>query len=105
MSGGVAQAPVLIEPSVQIVIEDGNLHANVVQDVEPILEDAKKRHNEGLHGSADLKHAAEIPNVLIEAYCATNGITYEEWCRNREHVRRLLNDPAISHFRIWKGRV
>jgi len=100
-----ASEPVLVEPRVEFVKEDGFIHANVVQDVEPILEDAKRRHNEGLHGGREMRHAAEIPNVLIESYCNQHGITYEEWSRNREHIRRLLNDPAIAHFRIWKGRV
>lgn len=97
--------PVLVEPRVELLIEDGLMHANVVQDVEPILEDAKRRHNEGVHGSSEMRHAAEIPNVLIEAYCNQAGITYEEWCRNKDHIRRVLNDPALAHFRIWKGRV
>ena len=86
-------------------VEDGVLVISRRQDVEPILERAKAMHREGLHGSSEMRLAAEIPNVLIEDYCNRNGITYQEWAQNKEHKRRLLNDPAIAAFRIWPGRV
>jgi len=76
-----------------------------VQDVEPILETCKAFHNEGLHGESDMKHAARIPNVIIERYLNDNHITMQEFMNNEEHIKRLLNDPSLSHFRIWKGRI
>ncbi|KGF25661.1 hypothetical protein [Oligella urethralis] len=75
------------------------------QDVGDILREAKARSNEGLHGSNELKHAMTIPNVILEAYCNNNGITFNELMNNDEHIKRILNDPALSHFRVWKGRV
>ena len=75
------------------------------QDVEPILEEAKRRHNEGLQGSKEYKHAMSIPNVLVEKYCQMHGITFAEFMGNEQHIRRMLSDPDLSHFRIWKGRV
>ena len=75
------------------------------QDVGDILREAKAKSNEGLHGSNELKHAMTIPNVILEAYCNNNGITFEELMSNDEHIKRILNDPALSHFRVWKGRV
>lgn len=75
------------------------------QDVEPIIELAKHLHNTGQHGSSDMKHAAEIPMVLVEAYLTQNGITFHEFANNQDHVKRLLADPAIEHFRVWKGRI
>lgn len=95
------------EVKTQIVVDPSEdvFHVNRVQDVEPILEDAKRRHNEGLHGSKDYKHAMSIPNVLVERYCELNGISYAEFMGNEQHIRRMLNDPELSHFRIWKGRV
>ncbi len=89
----------------RLSLVDGALVVQNTQQCTPIAEYATRLHNEGLHGSSDMKHAGEIPNVIIEAYCAQNGITFEEWCRNKEHVRRLLNDPAVSAFRPWKGRL
>lgn len=75
------------------------------QDVGDILREAKAKSNEGLHGSNELKHAMTIPNVILEAYCNNYGITFNELMNNDEHIKRILNDPALSHFRVWKGRV
>lgn len=94
-------------PGVQTVValQDGALVTGTVQDCTAIVEHTKARHNEGYHGSSDMKHAASIPFVIVERYCNDNGITMEEMSRSQEHKRRLLNDPANAAFRIWKGRV
>lgn len=84
---------------------NGNIAFERVQDCTPFVEDAKARHNEGHHGSSEMRHAARIPFVVVERYCNDHNITFEEFMKNREHVKRLLNDPALSAFRIWKGQV
>ena len=90
----------------QIAVDhEDRVVVRLTDDVEPLLEYTKAMHNEGLHGSSDMKLAGSIPNILIEDYCNRMGITYEEWSQNPEHIRRVVNDPALSHFRIWKGRV
>lgn len=75
------------------------------QDVEAILNNAKARHNEGFTGSSDMKHAAKFPMILVDKYCNDHNITMHEFLGNKEHIRRMLNDPSLSHFRIWKGAV
>lgn len=89
----------------RIVEEDGKMHIGRFQDCTPILDYAKRQHNEGHHGSADMKHAARIPNVIIERYCNDHGIEFSECMNNRDHMRAMLNDPSLSGFRIWKGNV
>lgn len=84
---------------------DGSLTTGTVQDCTPIAEYAKARHNAGLTGSGDMKLAASIPFVIVEKYCNDNNITFAEFSRDKAHTRRLLTDPALSHFRIWKGAV
>ncbi len=85
---------------------DGDLmHVENVQDCTPIAEYAKARQREGLHGSSEMKLAGSIPLVMVEKYCNDNGITYPEWMSNKEHIRRMLQDPALAHFRIWNGRI
>lgn len=89
-----------------VALEEGNLISGSVSHVShAIAENAKARHNEGMHGSSDMKHAARVDPVIIEKYLNMNGITLNEFCSSQEHMRRFLVDPAISHFRIWKGRV
>lgn len=84
---------------------DGSLTTGTVQDCEPILEHTKAMHNEGLHGSSDMRLAASIPLVVVEKWCNDNHVSYEELGRSAELKKRMLNDPALGLFRIWKGRV
>ena len=91
--------------STVIDVTDGVLTAGTVQDCDPIAEYTKALHNEGLHGSSDMKHAGFIPDVFIEKYCNDNGVTFHEFMANREHIRRVINDPALAAFRVWPGRV
>lgn len=65
-----------------------------------IADYCKARQNEGLTGSKDLKHLAEFPAELVEKYCNDKGVTFAEWMQNPVHARAMLNDPALSHFRI-----
>lgn len=85
--------------------EDGQTIFERVQDCTSIAEKTKALHNEGHHGSSEMKHAAKLPFVLVERYCNDNGITFAEFCNGQEHIRRMLNDPSLSAFRVWPGRV
>lgn len=93
------QTRVVADPS------EERLHVQRVQDVEPILEHAKARASSGLTGSADYWHMAELPMVIVEKYCNENGITFAEFMANTEHVRRMVNDPALAAFRVHGGRM
>ena len=88
-----------------IAVEDGNLHAGSVQDCTPIAEYATARRNEGHHGTSDMKLAASLPFVMVEKYCNDHRLTLNEFIRDRAHVRSMLNDPALPHFRVWPGKV
>lgn len=64
------------------------------------------RANEGFHGpDKDFKLKASIPSILIEHYCQQHGISLREFMTNREHVKRMVNDPDLSYFRIAPGRM
>jgi hypothetical protein len=95
-------------PGMQSVVElssDGYLTTGTVQDCTAIAEQMKAMHNSGDFGSSDMRYAGRIPNVFVEKYCNDNGITFHEFMTNREHVKRLINDPALADFRVYKGRV
>lgn len=89
----------------RIVMQDGQTVFGRTQDCTAIAESCKVLQSEGEHGSGEMRHAAKIPNVLIEKYCNDQGITFEEWMRDPVHARRMCNDPANAMFRIWPGRV
>lgn len=69
-------------------------------EIHGIADYCKARQNEGLTGSKDMPVLAEYPAALVEKYINDAGITFAEWMRNPEHVRRMLRDPALAHFRI-----
>lgn len=86
-----------------IFAQDDKLVIGRSQDCTPILEDAKRRHKEGHHGTSDVKHAARLPSVIIEKYCNEQGITFAEFMRDPVHIKRVVQHPDNSMFRIWKG--
>lgn len=97
----------MIEAGVKrdLLLQDGALVSSITQDCVPIAEYTKARSREGHHGSADMKLAASIPFVFIEKYLIDAGITFKEFAGSPDHKRRLLSDPALADFRVWKGQV
>jgi hypothetical protein len=95
----------MIDLDTKFHFHDGNMTVQRTQDCTPIAERMKALHNGGHHGSSEMKHAASIPFVIIEDYCNKNNITFHECMSNKEHMRRMLNDPDLSAFRVWKGKV
>jgi hypothetical protein len=88
-----------------VALEDGTLHTGTTQDCTPYLERAQAMHKAGHFGSSDMRLAASVPVVLVEKYCNDNNISLQELARDQAHQKRFLNDPALAHFRIWKGAI
>lgn len=86
-------------------IHDGNMTVQRTQDCTAILDNCKAKHNEGIHGSSDMRLAASLPYIVIEAYCNQHNLTFQEVMQNKVHIKKMLNDPDLSGFRVWKGRV
>lgn len=85
--------------------EDGRLIISSTQDCTPIAEHCKALHNEGFHGSKEMRHAASFPKVIVEKYLNMTGVTFEQFMADPVHVKRMCNDPINKDFRIWPGRV
>lgn len=94
---------------IQTKIHQNHDHGGVsferVQDCTAIAERCKARQNMGDTGSSEMRLAASIPFVIIEKYCNDHNLTYHEFSIDPAHLKTLLNDPALSHFRIWNGKV
>jgi hypothetical protein len=84
---------------------DGNMSVERIQDCTAIAENIKRQKNEGRTGSKDMKLAASLPFVIVEQYCNLNNIEFSEFIGNKEHIKRLLNDPDLKGFRVWEGRI
>lgn len=75
-----------------------------VQDVEPIMKFAHNQRVNGDVGSSEMRHAASLPMVVVEAYCNDKGITFHEFMNDPRHAKSMLNAPELRAFRIWEGR-
>lgn len=105
-----------MKPSTEFAAEDGDVHGVLVQHgdegavvvreqyVGDIRDHCIARANEGHHGpSKDMRLMASLPAVLIEHYCNVTQISFREFMNNPEHVKRMVNDPALADFRIAPG--
>lgn len=99
------EGPAVTQPQTKISLHDDTLVVSRSQDVDPILRSVRaERHATGGRNKAgDMMHAARLPMVVIEQYCNSNNLTFQEWMNNPEHARRMLNDPALAAFRVWEG--
>jgi hypothetical protein len=97
-----------LAPGLQSVIalEDGNLITGTSQDCTAIAERTQAMSRSGYQGpSSEMKLAGSVPFVFVEKYLADNALTMRELMINKDHIKRLLSDPAVAHFRVWKGRL
>lgn len=76
-----------------------------LDDLKAVADVCKGLQNSGLTGTREMRHLAEFPGFLIEAYCHQHGIEWDEWFRNPVHCQRMLQDPDLAHFRVDRGRV
>lgn len=100
------EAPIVPEfVGTDMSVANGEIRVNRWQDVEPILERCKElaRSDQFRSPSNEMHHAAEFPNVVVEQYIKSKGITYEEFMNNPVHVKAMMADPALSHFLIAKN--
>lgn len=89
----------------RVHVSDNGLTIQRVQDVEPILDGTHARRIAGMTGSSEMRHAASLPMVVVEAYCNDKGITFQEFMADQQHVKCMLNTPELRAFRVWEGRV
>lgn len=90
----------------KIVEQDGQtaiVHEESADHAKGIAEVAQRLSIEGLHGDKEMRHLAEFPGIVIQMYCDANGIEWADWFANPEHARRMMKDPALAHFLVWKG--
>ena len=89
----------------KIAVQDDRMFVGRSQDCTAIAEYAQARQREGHHGDKEMKFAASLPYVIVEKYCNEKRITFAEFMGNREHIKRICNDPDNAAFRIWPGKL
>lgn len=74
-------------------------------DANTVAEHCKALHNAGLTGDGDMKLAMSVPGWFIVDWCNKKGITIARFMREQSVQTRFLEDPELSMFRVWKGRI
>lgn len=82
----------------------GDFAIETRQDVEPILDENKRRQNagDGFTPSRDMRHVATIPNVVLQLWKDQYGLDF----MNRDHwkdIRAKLNDSDWRWLRTAPG--
>ena len=89
-----------------VALEDGKLITGSVQDATPYLEHAAMLRSAGDgKKSKELWHVASFPAVVVEKYCNLAGIEFSEFMQNPVHIKRMVQDPALSGFRVAGGNI
>jgi hypothetical protein len=65
---------------------------------------AKSMANEGVHGSKEMKLVGLYPPHMPEMCCQAWGITWQEFWSDPKWIKKMLNDPMLSDFRIAPGQ-
>lgn len=90
--------------------EDGKGILHHQADVTALVERCKALHNEG-HDTVQqgaLKGArlvGEYDPAVIEAWAQARGLTYADVMQDNAILRRMVNDPDLSVFRVHKGKL
>lgn len=89
----------------QLILDGDTLVEHNQQDCEPHLNECARLRSVGAVGSGEMRHAAKLPESMVLEYMRKHGIDMNEFMVNPVHLRRMLNSPELSSFRIWQGRV
>jgi hypothetical protein len=82
--------------------EDGTVHIEKTQNVEPILNANKEEYHSGANDRADLRKVASIPLVVWQNWMKeTNGAIQKDTVL----LAKYLNDPDNKFLRTHNSRV
>lgn len=84
---------------------EAHIYEANMDDLHAVADYCKARQNAGLVGDSDMRPLMTVPGIIVQQYMNENGVSYPEFMRNPEHAKRMMNDPALSAFRIHRGRV
>lgn len=82
-----------------------HVYEESIDGIKAVADYCRAKQDAGFTGTKDVRELATIPGILIQQYCNDNGVSFAEFIRNPVHANRMLNDPALSGFRIHPGRV
>lgn len=84
---------------------EAHIYEANMDDLHAVADHCKALQSAGLTGDRDMRALMTVPAIIVQKYMNENGVSYGEFIRNPEHAKRMMNDPALSAFRIHRGRV
>lgn len=72
----------------------------LTQDAEPVLREVEQYRQASPRRSKEMYLKASFPMVLVKSYMIDKGITFEEFLNNKEHIKNMCNDYALSKFKV-----
>jgi len=76
------------------------------EDVSPIITQvAQERQQFDGYKSETFNKVGTIPMIIIEQYLKEFGVSYHEFLNNAVHIKRIMNDPNYSKFKIITGKI
>jgi hypothetical protein len=92
------------------IVAGNGFNVKRTQDVESIIDENKRRQNDGTNGwtqSKDMKHVATIPLIIVEQWAKEAGIPKRDIYGHAmtEIIRKKLNDPSNLFLRTGLGEV
>jgi|TARA_R100001086_G_scaffold182471_2_gene101665 hypothetical protein len=77
--------------------EDDKFIYHTKQNVRPVLDLCKNLSE--LKPGKEFRHVAEIPMVIYQQMVRDGSI------RDKQALRKWLNNPDNKYFRVWKGKI
>ena len=87
---------------------DGVFHHQLLQDIEPTLNNVKRMrleqgHTVGRSKTGEWMHAATVDRVVVLQWLHLRGLSWPDF--KGKIVTEFLNDSDNKAFRVWPGRV
>lgn len=84
---------------------DDSLTLHWSADVEANIDANRREYNENMNAKyGDMRRVASIPCVIIDKWCADDGINYLA-PEHKDALRRKLNDPDNRFLRTMPGKL
>tara|TARA_X000000950_G_scaffold49963_1_gene58724 strand:- start:2102 stop:2440 length:339 start_codon:yes stop_codon:yes gene_type:complete len=96
----------------KIHLDEGEkkVHIEDSQDISKILNQNKREANDQAYkfkGFQDAKmyKVAEIPLIVVQELAQKGIMNYNGTIRDKDRMKKWLNDPDNKYFRIYKGNI
>ena len=100
----------VINSKIHLDAGEKKIHIEDSQDISQILAQNKREANDQAYkfkGFQDAKmyKVAEIPLIVVQELAQRGIMNYNGTVRDKERMKKWLNDPDNKYFRIYKGNV